>query len=83
MKIKMSTLIASLAFIFAACSPIEKEDVLIAPSDVKVEQTGLSEVRLTWTNASSSYDGVIIDRASLENGPEYKEIARPGYGVLI
>lgn len=83
MKIKMSTLIASLAFIFAACSPIEKEDVLVAPSDVKVEQTGLSEVRLTWTNASSSYDGVIIDRASLENGPEYKEIARPGYGVLI
>ena len=83
MKIKMSTFIASLAFIFAACSPIEKEDVLVAPSDVKVEQTGLSEVRLTWTNASSSYDGVIIDRASLENGPEYKEIARPGYGVLI
>lgn len=79
----MSTLIASLAFFFAACSPIEKEDVLVAPSDVEVEQTGLSEVRLIWTNASTSYDGVIIDRASLESGPEYKEIARPGYGVLV
>lgn len=79
----MSTLFASLALILAACNPIEEKVVLSAPSDVKVEQTGLETVRLTWTNASSSYDGVIIERAVQDDAQQFTEIARPAKGVLI
>lgn len=80
---RMSTLFASLALILAACNPIEEKVVLSAPSDVKVEQTGLETVRLTWTNASSSYDGVIIERAVQDDAQQFTEIARPAKGVLI
>ena len=80
---KMSTLFASLVILMAACNPIEQKDVLSAPSDVKVEQTGLETVRLTWTNSSTSYDGVIIERASQASGLQFAELTRTGKGVLI
>lgn len=80
---KMSTILVSLALAFAACNPIEEKPTLAAPSDVTVEQTGLETVRLTWTNASTSYDGVILERANQTEGSGYAEIARPGNGVLI
>lgn len=44
---KMSTILMSLALIVAACNPIENKVSLAAPSDIKVEQTGLETVRLT------------------------------------
>ena len=80
---KMSTIIVSLALLFAACQPLEEKPVLSAPSDVKVEQTGLSTVRLTWNNTSTSYDGVILERANQTAGEEFAELARLGNGVLI
>lgn len=80
---KMSTILASLALLLAACNPIEQQAVLSAPSDVKVEQTGLETVRLTWTNSSTSYDGVIIERASQASGLQFAELTRTGKGVLI
>lgn len=80
---KMSTILMSLALIVAACNPIEDKVSLAAPSDIKVEQTGLETVRLTWSNTSISYDGVILERANQTEGSEFAEIARPGNGVLI
>ena len=80
---KMSTILVSLALAFAACNPIEEKPTLAAPSDVTVEQTGLETVRLTWTNASTSYDGVILERANQTEGSDYAENARPGNGGLI
>lgn len=80
---KMLNVFAALVLILAACNPIDNEYQLSAPSEVKVEQTGLSVVRLTWNNTSTSYDGVMIERASEESGLVYEEIARPGNGVLI
>ena len=80
---KMYRLFVSLVLVLAACNPIENREMLSAPSDIKVEQTGLSTIRLTWNNASAEYDGVIIERAAEETGLEFVEIARPGYGVLI
>lgn len=80
---KMSTILVSLALAFVACNPIEEKPTLAAPSDVTVEQTGLETVRLTWNNASTSYDGVILERANQTEGSGYAEIARPGNGVLI
>lgn len=80
---KMSTTLASLALLLVACNPMEQQAVLSAPSDVKVEQTGLETVRLTWTNSSTSYDGVIIERASQASGLQFAELTRTGKGVLI
>lgn len=80
---KMSTILASLALLLVACNPMEQQAVLSAPSDVKVEQTGLETVRLTWTNSSTSYDGVIIERASQASGLQFAELTRTGKGVLI
>ena len=79
----MPTILVSLALIFAACNPLEDKVSLVAPSDVKVEQTGLATVRLTWNNTSTSYDGVIIERATQSGGMQFSEIARPGNGILI
>jgi len=78
---KMSTLFAILAVLLASCRTLEDKGSLEAPSDIKVEQTGLAVVRLTWNNTSSTYDGVILERASGED--EFSEIARPGNGVLV
>ena len=80
---KMSTIFASLALLLMACNPLGDKVTLNAPSDVKVEQTGLETVRLTWNNTSTAYDGVIIERASQSGGLQFSEIARPGTGVLI
>lgn len=80
---KMSTIFASLALLLMACNPLGDKVTLNAPSDVNVEQTGLETVRLTWTNTSTAYDGVIIERASQKGGLQFAEIARPGTGVLI
>ena len=80
---KMSTIFASLALLLMACNPLGDKVTLNAPSDVNVEQTGLETVRLTWTNTSTAYDGVIIERASQKGGLQFAEIARTGAGILI
>ena len=80
---KMSTFFVSLALIFAACNPLEEKPSLVAPSDVKVEQTSLTTVRLLWSNNSTSYDGVILERANQTAGESFAELARLGNGVLI
>ena len=64
---KMSTIFASLALLLMACNPLGDKVTLNAPSDVKVEQTGLETVRLTWNNTSTAYDGVIIPETSGED----------------
>ena len=73
----------SLALIFAACNPLEEKPSLVAPSDVKVEQTSLTTVRLLWNNNSTSYDGVILERANQTAGESFAELARLGNGVLL
>ena len=90
-KKKMATLVSNmrrllpvlLCAIFAACNPLEEKATLAAPSDVKVAQTGLTTVRLTWTNNSTSYDGVILERANDTTGETFAELTRLGKGVLI
>ena len=66
---------------FAACSKVEDNGLLSAPSDLQVEQVGQDHIRLTWTNASKSYDGVLIERASLHGGWEFSDLARTAKGV--
>lgn len=80
---KMINVLVSLSLIFAACNPLEEKATLAAPSDVKVAQTGLTTVRLTWTNNSTSYDGVILERANDTTGETFAELTRLGKGVLI
>lgn len=80
---KMSTILVSLALAFAACNPIEKKPTLAAPSDVKVEQTGLTTVRLTWNNTSTSYEGVVLERANQNADDSFATLAILGNGVLI
>ena len=80
---KMSTILASLALILAACNPIEEKPTLAAPSDVKVEQTGLTTVRLTWNNTSTSYEGVVLERANQTADDSFATLAILGNGVLI
>lgn len=80
---KMSTILVSLALAFAACNPIEEKPTLAAPSDVKVEQTGLTTVRLTWNNTSTSYEGVVLERANQTADDSFATLAILGNGVLI
>lgn len=80
---KMSTILVSLALVFAACNPIEEKPTLAAPSDVKVEQTGLTTVRLTWNNTSTSYEGVVLERANQTADDSFATLAILGNGVLI
>ena len=79
----MSTILVSLALVFAACNPIEEKPTLAAPSDVKVEQTGLTTVRLTWNNTSTSYEGVVLERANQTADDSFATLAILGNGVLI
>ena len=80
---KMTNVLVSLSLLLAACNPLEEKATLAAPSDVKVEQTGLTTVRLTWNNTSTSYDGVILERANDTTGETFAELTRLGKGVLI
>ena len=82
MTVRKLTNFAALILVLVACNRMEDNSMLSAPSDVKVEQIGLESIRLTWTNASTSYDGVIIERASQEGGWEFSEIGRVQEGVL-
>ena len=60
MMVRKLTYIASLLLLIVACNRDDDRFYLAVPADVKAEQTGLDNIRLTWTNASVSYDGVII-----------------------
>lgn len=70
------------AIILAACSKVD-DNVLSAPSDVDVRQTGLKKVTLTWKNESRSYDGVIIERATWDGAYQYQELARISSGTFV
>ena len=75
--------IASLLLMIASCNRADDKFYLAAPADVKAEQTGVGSIRLTWTNASFSYDGVIIERASQAGGWEFSELARVSENVFV
>ena len=83
MMVRKLAHIASLLLLLAACNRDNDKFYLSAPADVKAEQTGLGNIRLTWTNASVSYDGVVIERASQAGGWEFSELARVPKGVLV
>ena len=82
MIIRKLVCIAALVSMLAACNKVDDNVSLAAPADVKAEQVGLESIRLTWTNASKSYDGVIIERASQAGGWEFHEIGRVPKGVF-
>ncbi len=83
MMVRKLTYIASLLLLIVACNRDDDRFYLAVPADVKAEQTGLDNIRLTWTNASVSYDGVIIERASQAGGWEFTELGRVPHGVLV
>lgn len=82
MIIKRLIYFVALLSAMVACNRIEDNSILYAPSDLKAEQIGLESIRLTWTNDSKSYDGVIVERASQEGGWEFSEIGRAPEGNL-
>ena len=82
MIIKRLIYFVALLSAMVACNRIEDNSILSAPSDLKAVQIGLESIRLTWTNDSKSYDGVIVERASQEGGWEFSEIGRAPEGNL-
>ena len=82
MIIKKLAYAVLLVLLAVACRKDDKV-LLSAPDEIKVEQTGLENLRLTWTNASTSYDGVVIERASQAGGWEFSEIGRVPKGVFV
>lgn len=83
MILRKLTYIASFVLVLAACNKMDDKTPLSTPADIKLEQTHLESLRLTWTNASTSYDGVVIERASQAGGWEFSEIGRVPEGVLV
>lgn len=82
-KMRIITGILSVVLIMAGCNPLGDKVVLNAPEIVKLERTGIETVCITWTNSSTSYEGVIIERADQASGFVFAEIGRVGEGVLI
>lgn len=72
-----------MVLVMSGCSKLGDEVVLNAPSDIKMDRTSIENVGITWNNTSTSYEGVIIERADQAMGSVFKEIARVAAGVLV
>lgn len=83
MIIKKLTYVALLVLLATACRKMDDKVLLSAPDNIKVEQTALENIRLTWTNASTSYDGVVIERASQAEDWKFSELGRVAKGVFV
>ena len=82
-KLKNIISAVSMILILAGCSKLGDKVVLNAPENIKIERTDLETVCLTWTNTSTSYDGVVVERSDMSTGHNYVELGRAGTGVLI
>lgn len=82
-RLKNIISVVSMVLIMIGCNPLGDKVVLNAPENIKIERTDLETVCLTWTNTSTSYDGVVVERSDMSTGYNYVELGRAGTGVLI
>lgn len=67
----------------AGCNRLDDSVVLNAPEDIRIERTSIDGLTITWNNTSTSYDGVMIERAEPASGVEFRELARVVSGVHV
>ena len=82
-KLKNIISAVSMILILAGCNKLGDDLVLNAPTDIYMERISMETVCITWNNTSTSYEGVIIERADPVSGLVFKEIARVAAGVLV
>ena len=75
--------VVSMLLIMAGCNTLGDKVVLNAPENIKIERTDLETVCLSWTNTSTSYEGVLIERSDMSTGYNYVELGRTASGVLV